>query len=260
MKIISADKASGPQYKDTVRLSYQSSLDGADDWAMVENGRNGTWLIVLHGHGSNGDQLFTRPDIAENWLPLIRKKGLGIIVPNLRNNAWMNKAAIHDLHELIGFIKNEYQAVKFIMASGSMGGTGNLIYAVNHPEDIAAVVALCPATDIARYYRFCAANNAKLPVLDEIGRAIRSAYDGTPEERPAQYMANSTQLNAAKLSMPVYICHACDDQLIPVSESRALSACGAVKNLEYQEIAGHHDSPLPYFKDGLEYIFREIRR
>lgn len=256
MKIISADKVSGPQYKDTVRLSYQSSLDGAADWAMLENGKNGAWLIVLHGHGSNGDQLFTRPDISENWLPLIREKGLGIIAPNLRNNAWMNKAAIHDLHELIGFIENEYQAVAFFLASGSMGGTGNLIYAVNHPEDIGAVVALCPATDVARYYKFCAANKAKLPVLDEIGRAIRIAYGGTPDERPEQYRSNSAQLNAAKLSMPVYVCHAADDQTIPVSESRALSASGAVKNLEYQEIAGHHDSPLAYFKTGLEHMLR----
>ena len=32
-------------------------------------------MVHLHGHGSHGDQIFTRPDIRDLWLSLYRELG-----------------------------------------------------------------------------------------------------------------------------------------------------------------------------------------
>ena len=79
------------------KISYASSADGLEDWYMFCNAGRGTdCFVYLHGHGSTGDQLFTRQDIRVN-LPLIEQKNLSIIAPNLRGNAWMCPAAVADL-------------------------------------------------------------------------------------------------------------------------------------------------------------------
>lgn len=104
------------------RLEYCSSLDGIKDYAYILPGENPEfWIIVLHGHGSHGDQLYTRKDVRECWLEPLRKTGGGIITPNLRDNAWMNPAAASDLHELINFLRKEYGLNKTLFCSGSMG-------------------------------------------------------------------------------------------------------------------------------------------
>jgi pimeloyl-ACP methyl ester carboxylesterase len=261
MKIIREEQAVGsPHYRDaTVKITYGSARDGTEDWAMLEPGTGTTWVIVLHGHGSHGDQLFTRPDLANERLPSIRAKGLGILSPNLRGNAWMCKAAIADLHDLIGYVRSRYQVKRFIIASGSMGGTGALIYAVNHPEDLAGACALCPATDVARYHAFARKHGDALPVLNEIATAIEKAYGGTPETAGANYRANSVVDQAAKLDMPVYLCHGDNDVIIPVEESRTLVAALTKlgRNPLYVEIpGGHHDSPIPELTQGIDWLLK----
>jgi pimeloyl-ACP methyl ester carboxylesterase len=254
MKILNTEKVSGPTYKDTVNVSYESSFDGRRDWTLLEPGKSRTWVVGIHGHGSHGDQIYTRQDVAEAFLPFYREKGFGLLSPNLRDNAWMNKAAVHDFHEMLALVRAEYKAERFLLVSGSMGGTSNLIYAVNHPEDVAGLVALCPATDIPRYYNFCVKNEEKIPVLDEIAATIKNSYGGSPDELPALYAAHSAFANASKLTMPVYLCHASGDPLIPVTESRSLAQCGKVKTLRFDEIEGGHDSPIPHFKPGVEWL------
>ncbi|MHC4873967.1 MAG: hypothetical protein ACYTFY_19125, partial [Planctomycetota bacterium] len=65
MEIQSLVKAEGnPNFREnTLRLDYKSKIDGAADWAFVEPSESKTWMICLHGHGSHGDQLYTRQDI-----------------------------------------------------------------------------------------------------------------------------------------------------------------------------------------------------
>ena len=52
------------------RIRYKSGVDGVEDWAMVLPPKDGTkWLVCIHGHGSLGDQLYTRKDIHDWYLP-----------------------------------------------------------------------------------------------------------------------------------------------------------------------------------------------
>ena len=230
---------------EVMRLDYVSSVDGTADWALVWPGVNpALWLIVIHGHGSHGDQLYTRPEMRDRWLPGFRASGAGILAVNLRDNAWMNPAAAADLHELIDWLRCEHDLNQTVLVSGSMGGTSNLIYAVLHPEDVNGVIARGAASDPASYYHWCQRQSA--PIIQEIGAAIRLAYGGTPEEQPEGYRRHSALANADKLTMPVFLSHGGADEIIPVEQSRRLvTAMAGQSHFHYREILeGNHDSPL----------------
>ena len=231
---------------EVLKLDYVSSLDGFEDWAYIwPNTNTDIWVVVIHGHGSNGDQLYTRPDIRKAWLPQLLGYNVSILTPNLRDNAWMSPSAACDLHDLIGYLRVEYGAQRFVFYSGSMGGTSNLIYAVLRPRDVDCVVALGAATDLASYYNWCL--KQKVPLLDEIADAISSSYGGVPDELPEMYKAHSVVRNFEKLTMmPIYISHGADDEIIPVSQVRQLNEkLSSNKNYRYVEIeGGEHDSPI----------------
>ena len=228
------------------RLAYQSAVDGRRDWALAWRppGAGATWVVHLHGHGSTGDQIFTRPDIRDQWLARYRALGLGVLSPNLRGNAWMCPEAVADLHALLVWVRREYGVRQFYLLSGSMGGTGNLIYAVRHPADVAAVAALCPVTDLVSYHAWCAAHAGG--VRDEIRLAIEAAYGGRPDQVPERYAAHVVTAHAARLTMPVFVAHATGDDVIPVQQSRTLrDRLPNARNLTYVELAGgDHDTPL----------------
>ena len=79
------------------KIAYNSRIDEADDWYMLCNAGRGTdCLVYLHGHGSRGDQLFTRADIKIR-LPFIAGLKLSIIAPDLRGNSWMCPTVVSDL-------------------------------------------------------------------------------------------------------------------------------------------------------------------
>ncbi len=249
MKILNKVPQNGNGFPDGVlKLDYQSSYDGLADWALILPGKNPDfWIISLHGHGSHGDQLYTRRDIRETWLPAFRGTGAGILTPNLRDNAWMNPAAVSDLHELLDYLRQEYGLRKTLFYSGSMGGTGNLIYAVRHPEDVDAVVSLGAASDLTSYLEWCL--RQEKPVLREIAAAISSAY--TQED----LKKHSALLNADRLTMPVYFVHGGADAIIPVEQAEMLRDKLRDKpNFIYRQIpGGNHDSPL-YDLNGMQTV------
>jgi pimeloyl-ACP methyl ester carboxylesterase len=242
------------------RIAYVSGIDGVADWALVLPDAERTWIVCIHGHGSTGNQLYTRNDIRRAWLPAFRKGHYGIVTPNLRGNAWMSPAAAADLHGLLDYLRKEYKAERFILASGSMGGTSNLIYAVLHPEDATGVIALCPATDLTSYYQWCR-ERTTTPVLKQIADAIMTAYGCNPDQCPELYIDHSAQANVRRLNMPVYVAHGAQDDIIPVSQARGLLKAIESKGIFcYCEIPeGGHDTPLRNMSEALEWITKRIR-
>lgn len=243
------------------RLDYTSGVDGTADWALVAPGRRpDRWLVMIHGHGSAADQLWTRPDIRDHWLPAFQAGGWGIIAPQLRGNAWMGPAAATDLCDLLNRIRLQFGAARFVFVSGSMGGTSNLIYAVRHPADVAGVVALCPATDVAGYHAWCRQCAPAAPILSEIADAIEASYGGPPARQAAVYAAHSAVRHAQRLTMPVAVVHATGDAVIPVQQSRDLAArLAGHRTFRYVELAGgHHDSPLAWAVESLDWVCRQL--
>ena len=181
--------------------------------------------------------------------------GVSLLTPNLRGNAWMNPFALWDLQSLIRHLREERGVNRFLLVSGSMGGTGSLIYACLNPSDITGVVAVCPATDIHQYWQWCNSqpDNARLQPIE---RAIYKGYAHTPYEMTL----HAVLPQAHQLTMPVYIAHGDDDRIIPVEQSRQLAAVLKDKlDFKYvEQPGGHHDSPLSLMPEGLDWVMGQI--
>ncbi len=235
-------------------MSYTSGVDCFDDWALLLPGsRSGLWAVILHGHGSAGDQFFSQENIMKHWFPELLETGAGIICPNLRGNAWMSPAAASDLHELISYLRVEFKMQKTVFTSGSMGATGSLVYGVLFPEDVDAIDARGAAADIGSYYSWCM--GCKSPLLQEIACSIRLSYGGEPDLINEIYDRHSTLKNADKLVMPVSLIHGENDKTIPVEQARRLAErLSGQANFFYREIpGGDHNSPL-FEKEGFQRV------
>jgi pimeloyl-ACP methyl ester carboxylesterase len=239
-----APAVAGPRI---LRVDYVSGADGQKDWAvlMPQDGAE-TLAVMLHGHGSGGDQLLTRPDIRDRWLPALRSAGLGIVCPNLRGNAWMSPAAAGDLRQLIAWVRERYAMRRVLLVGGSMGGTSVLIYAALHPEEVDGVVAICPAADLPEYWRWAVRNAAQRPILGQIARAIQEQYGSTPDQSPELFTRHSALAQEARLTMPVALAHGTADATIPFEPTRQLAACLEERGrVHYEEMpGGNHDAPL----------------
>ena len=245
MRIMVRENLGEPFPPGTLRWTCESAFDGLRDRTIVVPGVRTDWIVAVHGHGSHDDQLFTRADIRRYRLPRMLKSGMGILSPNLRDNAWMSPAAVSDLHGRLGLMRAEFGARRFFFFSGSMGGASNLYYALQHPDDVAALVALGAAPDAAPYAQWCRAF-APGSIQRQIGEAIEKAYGGSPETNPEPYRARSAAALAGRLVMPIYYAHGEKDALMPIEAARKFaSAMGGNPLFHFLEIpGGNHDSPL----------------
>ena len=230
---------------DFKRIDFTSRIDGKQDWMMVHDaGPSSDTILSLHGHGSHGDQLLVRADMSMH-IPLMESFGLSVISPNYRDNSWMSVPAVADLADFLAEWKSAHPGRRIFIVSGSMGGTGALIFAMRHPELIDGVGALGAATDLRRYAAWCR-NFPEHFVIPEIGQAIEAAYTGD------EYELHNVCLHADRLTMPVLYYHGDQDQLIPTSEALALAEIMKGRpNFTLTLTPGGHDSPLACYPDAL---------
>jgi len=149
------------------------------------------------------------------------------------------------LADLIGLLKARWPNRPVYLCGGSMGGSSTLVFAAVRPELLAGAIALCPAADIAAYYRF--ASEHKDGVLANIAAAIRIHYTSDGHQLEAELRRRSALLNADRLTMRVFIGHGAKDVLIPVDASRALAARlqQLGRPVSYVELPeGDHDAPV----------------
>ena len=235
------------------KVIYTSAVDGRTDWYLRTDAGNGKNCVVfLHGHGSDGNQLFSRPDMKPH-LEFLNRIGASIISPNLRENAWMNPAAVADLAMILQQEKAQMQFQRCIFASASMGGTGALIFACRHPELVDALVVLGGATSLRRYREWCAQGD--LPIHKD----IRDAIDATYSEDDLEL--HDVCAHASTLSMPLRFYHSVADRVIPVCEMKELQRrMAGMTNARFTEVPplaeapnwwSNHDAPLAYFETAL---------
>ncbi|MBQ4481501.1 MAG: alpha/beta fold hydrolase [Victivallales bacterium] len=236
-----------------IRGEYTSAVDGATDWYILHPGARPLCIVVLHGHGSHGDQLLTRGDL-EDWRQCLKELDATVVSPNLRDNAWMSPAAVDDLADLLKNLKAAHPWRHLVIASGSMGATGALIFAIRHPELVDGVVPLGAATSLRSYIEWCDQPD-RFPVIPEILAAIRQAYP--TEEMLAMH---DVRKHCDRLTMPVFFYHGEGDAIIPVSE--ALDLAEQMKGKENFHLTlipcGGHDSPLPYFREGMAKVLTAL--
>ena len=133
-----------------------------------------------------------------------------------------------------------------------MGGTGAMIFAVRHPELVAALGVLGGATKLRRYCEFL--RHAKLSIHQEILDAIESHYsDG-------DYELHDVSAQAEKLTMPLYYAHGKADGIMPVQEMYDLrDKLDGRPGKTFRAIPhGNHDSPIPLFGEILTGLLEQI--
>lgn len=228
----------------TLRLTYASGVDGVEDWALFLPGdpRQNT-VVYLHGSFAHADQIFTRADIRNFWLPRIQRAGHPLLSVNLRDTAYMSPAATTDFTALLDFCGAYLGCNRFVLLGGSGGASSAIAYAVVHPEKIHGVVAM-GMCDI--FERLAFARRSANPVLQKLASTVFAAYGGTPEETPEPYQARSVLAHCDRLTMPVVLTMGEKDALIPVEETRRIAAAMQGRaNFVYHEVAnGDHDSAL----------------
>ena len=239
-----------------VEINYISGCadrveDRAYAWNPADCNRIG--VVVLHGHGSCGDQLYSWQKTAA-WCDALRSSGCGLLTPDLRGNAWMSPEAAEDLADLIRFAEKRFNWHKILICSASMGGSGGLIFATLHPELVDGIAVMGAATDLTSYVAWC--GRQSLEVCGRIASAIRESYGSTEKMD-----RHSVCRNAAKLTMPCLFYHGAADQIIPVSQARRLAGIMAeAGNFFYREIyQGDHDSPCAFMPEIFSLLLKEIR-
>ena len=245
MILVSAVPVCGDDYPEgTVRITYRSVVDGAEDWALFLPGdpaRN--TVVYLHGSFSHADQIFTRQDVRDFWLTRVMGGRHPLLSVNMRGTSYMSPAATADLADLLGFARDYLACRHFVLLGGSGGASSAMAFAVLHPELLHGVVAMgmCdirPRLDFAR--------RSPLPVLRQLATTVFAAYGGDLEERPELYEARSVLAHANRLTMPVILTMGEKDALIPVVESRKIAAAMADRgNFIYHEVpGGNHDAAV----------------
>jgi pimeloyl-ACP methyl ester carboxylesterase len=229
----------------TLRLSFTSDVDGAEDWALFRPGApDKPVLVYLHGSFSSGDQLYTRADIRDHFLPVFLREGLGLLTPNLRGTTYMCPKTVADTADLLDEVVQRFGAGQgFLFLGGSGGASSAQIFAVRHPDRVRGLIAL-GACDLVDRLNF--ARQSDQPVLQDLARAIITAYGGTPEEVPEVYVAHSVIAHADRLTMPFLLASGECDALIPVDKVREeAAALQHQPQFTYWEVPnGDHDSPL----------------
>ncbi|MDA3925124.1 MAG: alpha/beta hydrolase [Kiritimatiellae bacterium] len=228
----------------TVKITYQSKVDGKNDWALFSSGdttRN--TVVYLHGSFSSGDQIYTRKDIRTFWLTRILKGNHPLLSINMRGTSYMSPAATQDFTDLLDYCRREYNLGKVILLGGSGGASSAMAYACVHPEHIDGIIAM-GTCDIISRLEFASQSN--IPVLQKLAKTVFAAYGGTIKERPELYRARSVLANADKLTMPIVLAIGEKDALIPVTETRRIAkALQHNPKFTYIEIpGGNHDSSL----------------
>lgn len=228
----------------TVRITYTSGFDGAEDWALFLPGDPDKNIIVyLHGSFSSADQIFTRNDVRDFWLTRIRDGRHSLLSVNLRGTAYMSPAATADLTGLLDYCRDQLNCRRIVLLGGSGGASSAMAYAVVHPDKIDGVIAM-GTCDLIERLDF--ARRSEIPVLQKLAKTVFAAYGGSLEERPELYQARSVLAHVDRISMPMILTMGENDPLIPVAETRKIAAAMKGKsNFIYHEVPqGGHDAAL----------------
>lgn len=217
---------------------------------VVRDGHSKRWIVTLHGHGGNEDQIFQRPDLTL-FPSLALTAGFNIISPDLGGNCWLDKRAEERLVSLLELLRPNMD--KVILWGGSMGGTGALIFSILHPELIDGTVALCPAGDLGGYLKWL--QGKQEPILQEIRETIIDRH-GTDRNHFAQL---SFIKNSHRFTKPLFISHAADDPIIPITFTEQLATkLENRNNFRYVPLmTGGHDGPLVYYQNTVALSFLE---
>ncbi|MBR4976949.1 MAG: alpha/beta hydrolase fold domain-containing protein, partial [Thermoguttaceae bacterium] len=138
-----------------------------------------TLLIALHGHGSDGAQIFLGKYAEFNaLLDVAAERGAIVVSPDYRDRtSWMGPAAENDVAQIVAEQKDKRNINRVVVSGASMGGSSALTFAVRRPDLIDGVISINGTANHLEYEKF--------------QDAISASFGGSKTEIPLEYKNRS---------------------------------------------------------------------
>lgn len=228
-------------------IDFPSPADGSRQPALlaVPEGPGKCPLVVgLHTWS------FDRYNQIENYLPLCRQRGWGLLLPEFRgpnlagnpnrSTACGSKAIRQDIAASVRHVLSNFRIdpTRVFLLGCSGGGLAALLTASEEPDLFAAVDVWCPVTNLVSWHRFHKGR-------DHYAEDLEYFLGGTPITAAAEYAERSPVSHIEKLKdLPLSLHHGRSDDLVPESDSEAfvqrMKTIGA-KNFYYDFFDGGHE-------------------
>jgi dipeptidyl aminopeptidase/acylaminoacyl peptidase len=194
---------------------------------------------------------YGRSNQLENYLPLCRKYGWALLLPEFRGP---NLASNPNRHDACGSLKARrdiLDAVEHVSRTSSIdrgnifllgcsgGGHAALLVAEDAPDVFRAVDVWCPVSDLAAWHAHLTETRQHY-VHD-----MEACLGGGPAELPGEYALRSPSEHVAALKrVPVSVHHGRHDDVVPYRHSvefvRKLEAAGA-HDVYFEVFDGEHE-------------------
>lgn len=211
------------------RTSAGSDRYVAGEWDVVYQTRrplSARPIIFCHGSGQTATNLYDNT-VARNLLDQLARYGT-VIAADLGGQTWGNDTGQLRVGQALAYLNASHgTSGDAILVTLSMGNANGMGYALDHPENIAAIAAMSPLLDL---------DSLPTDYDDDLAAAYPPAYDDStdgPTHSPIQYAAD---LDA---DMPVGIWTAVADPLALYDRAEAFVA--ARPQTVLTTVPGAHD-------------------
>ena len=211
-----------------------------------------TLLIALHGHGSDGAQIFAGKYAEfEALLDVANERGAVVVSPDYRDRtSWMGPAAEKDVAQIIAEQRDKHNVNRVVISGASMGGSSALTFAVRRPDLIDGVVSINGTANHLEYEKF--------------QDAISASFGGSKTEVPLEYKNRSAEYFPERLiDKPSAFTLGGRDEIVPPDSAKrlaeALQKIGAPALLLYRPEGGH-STTYDDVRTAAEFVFDALEK
>ena len=202
-----------------------SSFDGTEQPSLFYHPGCGRVPLVVGLHTWS----FSRDNQTENYLPLCRKYGWALLLPefrgpNLAANLYSelacgSQAVRQDIADAVKHVTANFpiDPANVFLLGCSGGGQAALLAAVFAPKLYRAVDVWCPVTDLTAWHDFL------LRTKQHYIKDIETCLGGTPVQKPEEYLRRSpASVPDALAKLTLLLHHGRHDAIVPYEQSMAL--------------------------------------
>lgn len=211
-----------------------------------------TLLIALHGHGSDGAQIFAGKYAEFNaLLDVARERGAVVVSPDYRDRtSWMGPAAEKDVAQIVAEQRDKRNITRVVISGASMGGSSSLTFAVRRPDLIDGVVSINGTANHLEYEKF--------------QDAISASFGGSKTAVPLEYKNRSAEYFPERLiEKPTAFTLGGRDEIVPPDSAKRLAETlekiGAPVLLLYRPEGGH-STTYDDVRAAAEFVFDALEK
>lgn len=209
-------------------------------------------MIALHGHGSDGAQIFLGQYAEFNaLLDVAAERGAIVVSPDYRDRtSWMGQAAENDVAQIIAEQRDKRNISRVVISGASMGGSSALTFAVRRPDLIDGVVSINGTANHLEYEKF--------------QDAISASFGGSKTEVPLEYKNRSAEYFPERLiEKPSAFTLGGRDEIVPPNSAKRLAETlqkiGGDVLLLYRPEGGH-STTYDDVRAAAEFVFNALEK